>query len=301
MLDIKILFLKPYFATKIWGGKRLFEYGYELPSDKTGEALIISALKNMSSIVLNDGLNNISLYDFFNENKHLFGDYPNEYPLLTKIIDANDKLSVQVHPDNEYAKKKHNCLGKTECWYILDAEEDAELVYGLKTNSVQETKELIEQKEWDRLLNRIKVKKGDFVYVPSGMVHAIGKGILIYELQQSSDITYRLYDYDRLENGKYRDLHIEDSLNVIKYEFPKQEKEDVILIDNDFFNLKHIAINNSEYDIDSKDKYWTEVTVISGFGSVNNIPIKKGSSFILTHGHEAKIEGSVELLISYPK
>ncbi len=302
MKSNNIIFLKPYLSEKIWGGKRLQDFGYQLPSDHVGEALIISALPQMSSVILNDEYKGMSYLEFFQTHKAFFNNYNKPYPLLTKLIDANDKLSVQVHPDDSYAQMKHHSLGKTECWYIVDAEPGAELVYGVKTHSKQESQTLVENKQWDKFLNRISVKKGDFVFVPAGMVHAIGKGILIYELQQSCDITYRLYDYDRLDHGKPRDLHIEDSLNVIKYNItlPSVNDHSKVLVDCDFFYLEHIKVNGS-HEIYFKQANWTEVTVLEGKGKVENNDIKKGDAFVIRHDTPITINGDLELLISYSK
>lgn len=297
---IDIIFLKPYLSNKIWGGNKLSEYGYKLDSNSVGEALIISALDNMSSIVTNDEFKGLTLKTLFENNKELFNNYNKPYPLLTKIIDANDNLSVQVHPDDAYALKKENCYGKTECWYILDAEPNAKIVYGVKTNNKQATEKLIRESKWDELLNYIEVKKGDFIFVPAGKVHAIGKGILIYELQQSSDITYRLYDYDRLENNKPRQLHIVDSINCIKYDDYEIKQGGETLIDCDYFNLKHIIVTSS-YEIYDKNVNWFEVTVINGRAEANGKEIKKGDAFIITHGSKVIINGEVEFMISYAK
>lgn len=132
------------------------------------------------------------------------------FPLLTKILDAADDLSVQVHPDDVYGEKNEGELGKTECWYIIHADEGSEIVYGHHAKSKSELKDMIDSGDWEHLLTRIPVQAGDFFFVPSGTVHAIGKGIIILETQQSSDTTYRVYDYDRKDDaGNTRELHIQ--------------------------------------------------------------------------------------------
>lgn len=296
-----IIFLKPFLSEKIWGGKRLQEFNYDIASDHVGEALIISALDKMSSTIINPSLEGMDYLSFYQQNPDFFNHYSKPYPLLTKIIDANDKLSVQVHPDDAYAHEKHQSLGKTECWYILDAEPGAQLVYGVKTHNRTASEQLVQQKQWDQLLNYIPVKKGDFIFVPAGMVHAIGKGILIYELQQSSDITYRLYDYDRLENNKPRQLHLEDSLNVIKYDLTiPSPSNNQVLVDCDLFHLEHIKVDG-DYTINYPQAPWVEVTVIDGHGSVQDTSIAKGSCFVIRHNTKVQVQGNVELLIAYPK
>lgn len=226
-----ILKLKPVLQEKIWGGTRLQEaFNYEIPSVNTGECWGISGHENGTNVIENGLFNGMTLRQLWNEHRELFdNEEGEEFPLLVKIIDAQDDLSVQVHPDDEYAKKHEGyAFGKTECWYILDAEPGAELVLGHEANTREELCELIEAEEWDRLFRQVPVEKGNFVYVPSGTVHAIGKGILILEIQQSSDITYRFYDYDRRDaSGNTRDLHIEDSIacSMVPHKDPMLERE----------------------------------------------------------------------------
>ncbi|MBM9832937.1 class I mannose-6-phosphate isomerase, partial [Enterococcus faecalis] len=138
------------------------------------------------------------------------------FPLLTKILDANDWLSVQVHPDDAYGLEHEGELGKTECWYILHADPGAEIIYGHEAKSREELEDWIKEGCWDKLLTRVPVCTGDFFYVPSGTLHAIGPGIVILETQQSSDTTYRVYDFDRPDDsGQLRPLHIQQSLDVL--------------------------------------------------------------------------------------
>ena len=143
----------------------------------------------------------MSLGQLWNNHRELFGDIEGLFPSSTKILDANRDLSVQVHPNDEYARINENGeLGKTECWYVIDCKEGAEIIYGHHAKTKDELVEMVEQEEWDKLLQRVKVKPGDFFFVPSGTVHAIGEGILILETQQNSDTTYRLYDYNRRDS-----------------------------------------------------------------------------------------------------
>ena len=193
------LFLKPYFQEKMWGGKRLkTEFGYEIPSDTTGECWAISAHPHGPAVIENGPYQGLNLAELWQQHREVFGNAKGDvFPLLTKILDARDDLSVQVHPDDAYALKHEGELGKTECWYVLAADEGAEMIYGHYAQTKAELKQLIEAGDWQHLLRRVPVKAGDFLYVPSGTVHAIGKGIMVLETQQSSDTTYRLYDFDR--------------------------------------------------------------------------------------------------------
>lgn len=211
------LFLQPVFQDKIWGGKKLAEvFGYDLPSAKVGECWGISAHPHGPSIVKNGPYAGLTLAEVWQKAPSLFGNPHEEvFPLLVKILDAEDDLSVQVHPDDTYGKTHAGELGKTECWYIIDAEPGATIVYGHHAKTKEEFAKMVAAGDWQHLLRKIPVKKGDFYYVPAGTIHAIGKGILILETQQSSDTTYRVYDYDRKdEKGHTRELHIQESLDV---------------------------------------------------------------------------------------
>ncbi|MBO1910444.1 mannose-6-phosphate isomerase, class I, partial [Microvirga sp. 3-52] len=212
------LFLEPVFQERIWGGSALKEqFGYDTPSDKTGECWAISAHPNGPSIVKNGEFAGQTLIELWDEQPALFGSHQTEvFPLLTKILDANTNLSVQVHPDDAYANLHENGeLGKTECWYIIDCEADAEIIFGHNAKTKAEFTELIKKGEWNSLLRNVKIKPGDFFYVPSGTIHALGQGTVVLETQQSSDTTYRLYDYDRVDQeGQLRELHIDKSIAV---------------------------------------------------------------------------------------
>ncbi len=296
----KILFLKPYFDYKIWGGKKLQNFGY-VGEEKIGEALMISALKNKESIVISGLWKGSLLSNVFESDKSLFGYFKGAYPLLTKIIDANDDLSVQVHPNNEYAIKNFNKLGKTECWYILDCPKDAKIVYGSKENDIKKIEQYIELGHWDKFLKYEQVKKGDVIYVPSGTIHAITKGILTYEIQQSSDLTFRLFDYNRIENdGNPRELHIQDSLNCIEVNNDLKifQSHDGLIIDSSIFKLRQETILG-EKDIYNPNAYWLECLVIEGQGTVENQKIKQGDAFIITHNNKVRIIGNLKILISY--
>lgn len=207
------------------------------------------------------------------------------FPLLIKMIDAYDKLSVQVHPDDEMAKQ-FNSLGKTECWYILDAVENAEIIYGHNAMSKDEFKALLQLGKYDQLLNKIPVKKGDFYFIPAGVVHAIGAGILILEIQQSSDITYRLFDYERIEkDGSKRELHLDLGLNTTK--FPSvtlsnqftlktvNSNEIITLTENEYFNVYKWNLTTS---FKVTNYPFSLITFIKGAGTINGQNYKLGDS-----------------------
>ena len=229
----KVILLKPYFSHTIWGGKRLSEeFGYDEPGDDIGECWGISAHPSGESAALGGEYDGKKLSELWDEHRELFGNVPGDrFPLLVKIIDAKDDLSIQVHPDDEYAKNHENgSLGKKECWYILDCPEGSELVIGHNAKSKDELRSMISEGRWDELIRKVKVRKGEVIQIDPGTIHSITAGMCLLETQQSSDITYRLYDYDRIRNGVKRDLHIEKSLDVITVPSP-DVKGQIVLYD----------------------------------------------------------------------
>ena len=274
------LFLQSVMQEKIWGGTRLRdEFGYEIPSDHVGEYWAISAHPHGVSVVKNGPYAGMGLDQLYAEHRELFGNRPEPvFPLLTKILDANDWLSVQVHPDDAYGMEHEGELGKTECWYIIAADEGAEIIYGHHAQSKEELRQMIEVKEWDDLLARVPVKAGDFFYVPSGTM-----------------------------------LHIEQSIDVLNLGAPAnsrpvEEKVDhlssTLLVANDFFGV-HKWVVNGEVRFEKTHDY-SLVSVLSGQGSLQvdgeNYPIGKGDHFILTSDIQNwTLSGEeMELIVSHP-
>ena len=305
-MKTSILKLKPHFEYRVWANENLKTI-FNLDQDKIGEAWLISALENKSSIITNLDQPQ-SLLDFYNNPKNaaFFADYNlnNPYPMLAKIIDAKTDLSVQIHPDDQYAKQ-FNQLGKTECWYILDTKNNNEIVLGHNAKSLEAFKDAITNQQWDQLLKKQPIKKDDFIYVPAKKIHAIKADTLIYELQQSSDITYRVYDYDRLDNGQKRELHLDHVFNLI--ETPDQDlapdqisNQNDYLVANQQFYLK-IIDNDQTNQYQFKEAKWIQLSVIEGAGKVNNLDANKFDSFLIAHNTNLIIEGKCKCLISFIK
>lgn len=310
------LFLKGVLQEKIWGGTKLRdEYGYDIPSDQTGELWAISAHPNGPAIVKNGEFEGQSLADLWDNHRELFGNQDGDvFPLLTKIIDANKDLSVQVHPDDEYGLAHEGELGKTECWYILSADPGSKIIYGHTAKTKEELVNQIELGNWDELLRYVEVEEGDFFYLPSGTIHALGEGIMVLETQQSSDTTYRLYDYDRRDNdGNLRDLHIQQAIDVTTVPHRDYQTESSIvkigdnqlktLVSSEFFTVFEWKIADSmEFD---QESLYTLVSVINGEGELivsdQSYPIKKGDHFILPNEVETwTLKGNLHLIASHP-
>ncbi len=301
------------FSEKIWGGSRLRDFGFNIPSDKTGEAWIISAYDGNSS-VLDNG---IELREFYSNNRELFNNYPtDEFPLLVKLLDANDDLSIQVHPNDENAKRLENYpFGKTECWYILDAKDNTKIQIGINASTKEEAQELINNSDWDKLLSKQDIKRGDLFDIKAGTVHAILKDTVVYELQQSSDITYRIYDFDRKDDeGNPRELHIDKSLEVIDYNsnpncvVPETISKDDILerqsmIVNNIYTLeKWIISGTKNLSLNKDDKHFLLLTVIEGDVIINGKKLNQYESGIITSDEleEINIDGNAEILVGNP-
>ena len=220
------LLFQPEMKERVWGGRALEQFGLKLPDGPIGEGWMIGDHPNGTTKVVNGELAGMGLDQIREQyGKELFGtkgfsEKNGRFPLLIKLLDCQDDLSVQVHPNDHYDRLPQGELGKTEMWYILDAKPGAKIIYGLNDEVTRE--QLAQAIEENRILDclrEIPVEAGDSFYIPAGTVHALGAGILVAEIQQNSDSTYRLYDYNRLGlDGKPRELHIEDSLNVIAYE-----------------------------------------------------------------------------------
>jgi mannose-6-phosphate isomerase len=306
-----IIFLEPVFKEMIWGGNRLrTDFGYDIPSDHTGECWAVSAHTNGDCIVLDGEYKGKKLSDLWNEHRELFGNVKGEtFPLLIKIIDAKADLSIQVHPDDEYAKIHENgSLGKTECWYILDCDDNAKIVVGHNAKDKDELKEMIADHKWNELIRVLPIKKGDFFQIEPGTVHAIKGGTVILETQQNSDITYRLYDYDRLSDGKPRELHIDKSIDVIKcphkdittdrkiVDFGQGSVEE--LVDCKYYSVRKMNILGEQTF--SQTEPFTILSVIEGEGNIDGNFIKKGDHFILPAGYgNFVLSGNMQLISSH--
>lgn len=316
------LFLKPVFQEKIWGGKKLQSvFGYDIPSETTGECWAISAHPHGTCEIENGPYKGETLDQLWEKHRELFGNATGStFPLLTKILDATEDLSVQVHPDDTYGLQHEGELGKTECWYIIDAQPDAEIIYGHSAQTKEELQTMIESDDWDHLLRKVKVKKGDFFFVPSGTIHAIGAGIMILETQQSSDTTYRVYDYDRMDDeGNLRELHIQQSIDVttIPHVDPDLHIQQMnqgtssikTFVQTPFFNVYEWSINGVLQLV--KQAPYTLVSVLSGEGELiiemdeknkeEVYEISQGDHFILPSDIQRwRIEGELHIIASEP-
>ena len=306
-----IIYLNPVFKQMIWGGERLGkDWPYEIPGNDTGECWAVSAHPNGDCTVKEGIYKDKTLSELWEKHPELFGNTgADRFPLLVKIIDAKADLSIQVHPDDAYAKMNENgSLGKTECWYVLDCDENASLVIGHNAKSKEELTDMVHNGRWGELIREIPVKKGDFIQIDPGTVHAIKGGLMILETQQNSDITYRVYDYDRLTDGKPRQLHIDQSIDVITVP-AKPIEESVMKVGDLPANQMNQLISCDYYKVWKLDvtepititqEYpFLIVSVIEGDGLICGQMIGKGDHFILPNGYgTAALQGNMQLILS---
>ena len=297
---------KTIYKNKIWGGKKIKTYLRKdfgaLPN--CGETWEISGVKSDVSVVTGGELDGRSLADLLTEFKgglvgeHVYKRFGDTFPLLVKFIDANEDLSIQVHPDDELAKKRHNSFGKTEMWYVVEADAGATLIAGFN-------KELTEQQYLDKfnsghltdVLNKEDVKAGDVFFLPAGRVHTIGKGLLIAEIQQTSDITYRIYDFDRVDDkGNKRELHTEEALAAIDYQhypeyktrYQAKKDETVQLVSCPYFTTNLLDFGKSTVkDYSNLDSFVIYVCLSGNFIITTNneeYQVKMGDCILLPAG-----------------
>ena len=296
---------------RIWGGKGLEKFRNNVPDGVIGESWDIACHKNGTGTVINGELKGKKFDEIIEEyGDKLLGTKMDlkEFPLLIKLITAADKLSVQVHPNDEYANRVEKDSGKTEAWYVVDAVEDACLIVGTKDCDKETFKKALENGELDKYLNKIPVKKGDFFYVQSGLVHAICEGVLIAEIQQSSDTTYRVYDYNR-----GREIHVEKALDVIDFSLEGKNSKG-ITINNDNYDKAYLCLSEyftiQKYDIktsvkeESDEERFYLFTCVEGDGVIKSSngeeKISMGDSiFIPATLGEYELIGDFTLLKSY--
>ena len=283
----ELLLFEPTIKNYIWGN----------------EYWTVSAHPHGDDLVKSGTFRGKHLSELWKDHRELFGNLPGEqFPLLVKKIDSRDDLSIQVHPDNEYAKIHENgSYGKTECWYVINAKPDGTIIVGHNAGTREELKDMIYNGRWNELLKEFPVKKGDFFQIVPGTVHAIKNHTVIMEIQQNSDITYRLYDYDRMKDGKPRPLHIEKSIDVIMVPHKDADRNTGDnpnrLVACEYYTVDKFEIqNNKEF---SQDRPFEIISVIEGNGDIDGTKIQEGDSLIVPYDYgKYVINGNLSVLIT---
>lgn len=315
---------KKILKEKVWGGRALEDIlGIELPDEKLyGESWEVSSHGKDSSVVENGSLKGKNLQELLESYKEklvgekVYKEYGDRFPLLIKYLDINDKLSVQVHPDDAYALKNEKDLGKTEAWYVIWASPNAKLILGLREGiSKEDFSRKVKNKDFKELFNEVEVKTGDYISINPGLVHASLEGsILICEPQQNSDTTYRIYDFDRIVDGQKRELHMEKALDVIDFSAkPKISSESIrekIFIDNN--TIEKLSMNNyfgveilkiEDYYKEQNHENFVVYSILEGTGEflADEITynVKEGDTWFIPANLSLEIQGQIKILKTY--
>lgn len=303
MSNISPLKFTPILKSVLWGGSRIASFKGIAPSNSLiGETWEISGLKDHETIISTGEFKGMTISELLHSHgedimgKRLYSQFGAQFPLLIKFIDAAQDLSIQVHPNDEIAAPRHNCSGKTELWYMLESKSNSIIYSGFKTpTSLKEFKDHVENNTLTDVLARFSPKRGDIFYLPAGRIHSIGAGNLILEIQQSSDITYRVYDYNRTDfNGQKRELHTELAIEAIDYEVYDEyctHSEPKIDCEIEINRCKYFATtllkvkNSCRINVANKDSFRI-IIVTSGKGNLidcngNNIALKQGDVLLI--------------------
>ncbi|WP_047419768.1 type I phosphomannose isomerase catalytic subunit [Cellulophaga sp. Hel_I_12] len=293
----------PILKERLWGGTKLRDiFGKPIASDSVGESWEISTVEGDISVVANGDLAHTSLQQLIDENpeallgKSVVERFGTAFPILIKFIDAKQDLSIQLHPNDELAKKRHNSFGKTEMWYIMDAETDADLIVGFnKTVTKKAYQKSLENNTLLELLHYEKVKEGDTFFINTGKIHAIGAGVVLAEIQQTSDVTYRVFDFNRKDKaGQLRELHTDLALDAIDYE--KKDDFKVVyttdtntvnsMVDSPYFKTNYLQLTeNMNFDLSQRDSFTIymcvagEATIVNEHGKAH---LNKGETILLS-------------------
>ena len=312
-----LIVLKPVLHNNIWGGRRLEQFGYELPDGPVGECWGISAHPHGDCTVDGGPFNGMTLSQLWDEHHELFeGAKGDRFPLLIKVLDALDDLSIQVHPDDAYAMEHENgSLGKHECWYVLDCHEHAHIIVGQHAKSREEFAKLVEENRWHDMENFVPIKKGDFFDIKPGTVHAILGSTLILETQQSSDVTYRVFDYNRRQpDGSLRELHLQQAMDVIDYNAKAPESGEVTnpeidgitqLMTCKYFSVFRVRVTKDHPVTLTQDHPFLNLSVVEGEGGTISVAagsreVKLGSHLIAPCGcGDITLEGDMTLICSF--
>ena len=289
--------LKPAIKDYIWGGTyfKQFDKGNQ---DIIAECWELSVRDDFNCVLASNGqpLKDVLTKEMIGPNCERFP----YFPLLIKLIDAKDNLSVQVHPSDDYALKNENSFGKSEMWHIISADKGAGLYIGFKKKICKrEVNHRLKDGSILEVLNFVEVKPGDTYLINPGTIHAIGKGVRLIEIQQNSDLTYRLYDYNRVgKDGQPRPLHIEKALNVIDYnEYKFVKPEGDVLADNQYFKVSRKEFDG-ELEIKADQGSFVSFTFIDGEGQVDDVPYHVYDTFFLPNGKSCKVKGKGIVVLS---
>lgn len=305
-----VLFFKPIPRPAIWGHTLIKEYfGYDDFPEGIGQSWAFSAQKNASTECISEPYKGKTLLELWNDHQELFGHPGEDFPVIISLVAPEDDLSIQVHPTQEIAERLGYKTGKNEAWYFIDSKENAQIVYGHRAVSEEDLyNNYINKDKWEDLIKHLDVHTGDFVYLPAGLLHALKKGSIVYEIQQSTDVTYRFYDYHRKDTqGHERELHLKQAIECLSYDQSKMENhiepvikelehgKETVFISNDSFTVTRLEIEGTNKVL--YDNYQL-ATVVKGTGSVDNKEIKLGDSFLIPCHTEIELNGYMTIMMT---
>ena len=306
---MSVLFFKPIPRPAIWGHTLVKDYFHydDFPLG-IGQSWSFSAQEGASTVCLTEPYQGKTLLDLWNDHQELFGHPGEKFPVIISLVGPEDDLSIQVHPDTEYAKSIGFPSGKNEAWYFIESKEGANIVYGHNAKDEEDLREYVKQDKWDDLIRHLDVHTDDFVYLPAGLLHALKKGSIVYEIQQATDITYRFYDYHRKDaQGNERELHLEQAIACLSYDPSEMENnihpvmtqnegyKQTVYISNDSFTVTKLEITGeSEYICDN----YQLATVVKGAGQVDGQEVQVGESFLIPVNNKVKLDGQMTIMMT---
>ena len=306
-----VLFFKAIPRQAIWGHTKVRDFfGYDDFPEGIGQSWSFSAQdgEGLSTVCINGEFKGKTLKELWEKHQELFGHPGEDFPVIISLVGPEDDLSIQVHPDDEHAQKIGYKRGKNEAWFFIESDPGASIVYGQKTKNKEELQEMIKQDKWDDIYKKYPVADGNFVYLPAGCLHAMGKGNVVYEIQQSTDVTYRFYDYHRKDkDGNERQLHVKQSIDVTTvpykpYDLAKQVEETIEngtrkeLVSSNYLTLNKYDMTG--YNKVKNDKPFQLVSIIEGQGTVEGKEVKKGDHFVVCSDQkEVDFDGTMTVMI----
>lgn len=306
---MSVLFFKPIPRKALWGKTLVKDYfHYDDFPDGVGQAWAFSGLEQDSSICISEPFHGKTLYELWNTHQELFGHKQGKFPVIVSLVGPEEDLSIQVHPDKEHAKKVGFDAGKNEAWYFLEADKEASIVYGHNAKNQEELQNYIDQEKWYDLIRYLKVKKDDFVYLPAGLLHALKAGSIVYEIQQSTDITYRFFDYHRKDAaGNERELHLQQAIDCLSYDPSLMENKCTPIVKEEEHMIKTVYIHNDSFTVTKleingnvlyHDANYQLASVVKGQGKVDGQEVSIGDNFLIPIDTKILFEGQMCIMMT---
>lgn len=289
--------------TTIWGGTRLQKYGADPLESRVGSLYTVAGNEDLTCTVLNGEFIGMALCDVYQENRELFGyDKYEPFPLLIGLVDASDDLSIQIHPSDDYAKAHERApFGKTESWLFLEAPKSGSIVNGCKCADDAQLRQCVQDGRWDDIVGHLPVQKGEYVFVETGTIHALCAGSLVYEIQQSTDVTYRFYDYDRTDSkGDRRPLQLDKAMENIEVSkkstaIPYQEDTDY---DEPYYSTLKTTVSST---YKNENDTFVCVTLLTGSIQFSSIVATAGMSIIVLPHESIDFSGTAQVMVARPR